>query len=365
MARICSLTITPVNIPLSVPFGIAGGAQAVAANVIVELTLDDGTRGLGEAAPFPAVDGETQSIAVAALRRAEPLLMDVGADRVRLIASRLAEALPESPSARCALETALLDALARRAGLSLWHWFGGFEPSLQTDITIVTGDVDAAASAARRAVADGFHTLKIKLGGVPHDVDRDRLRAVAAAAPNAQLLLDANQALDADAACALLDELGNSRERVVLYEQPVPAADHDGLRWVRERGRVPVAADESARSAADVHRLAVARAADVINVKITKTGVVEALDMIAAARAAGLGLMMGGMVESALCMTTSACLAAGQGGFSHVDLDTFLFLKDSPLTGGLARKGDVLSVDAIARGHGVDWAARPKSAESG
>jgi L-Ala-D/L-Glu epimerase len=118
---------------------------------------------------------------------------------------------------------------------------------------------------------------------------------------------------------------------------------------------VPIAADESARSAADVLRLAREGAAHVINIKLMKAGVTEALRMIAIAQAAGLGLMIGGMVESILAMTFSAHLAAGIGGFSFVDLDTPLFVAEHPFAGGFAQSGGALTL-GDAPGHGVDLA---------
>ncbi|MBM4363548.1 MAG: dipeptide epimerase, partial [Deltaproteobacteria bacterium] len=171
------------------------------------------------------------------------------------------------------------------------------------------------------------------------------------AAPRARLVLDGNGALTPEAAASLVLAVG--RERVSLLEQPTPAGDDDALRRAGELSLVPVAADESARSAADVVRLARTGAAQVVNVKITKTGFAEALDMIAAARAGGLGLMIGGMVETELAMSASACLAAGQGGFAFVDLDTPLFMKSRPLSGGFTQRGPHLDLAGIALGHGV------------
>ena len=104
-----------------------------------------------------------------------------------------------------------------------------------------------------------------------------------------------------------------------------------------------------------------ARAADVVNVKITKSGVAEACDMCAAARAAGLGLMIGGMVETPLAMTVSACLAAGQGGFAFVDLDTPFFMKRLPTTGvwgGAGGRKPIIDVARIEAGHGVEISER-------
>ena len=353
MLAITQLRAEVFDVGLTTPFGIAGGAQETARNVLVTLELEDGTLGLGEAAPFPVVSGETQVQTLATLDSMRAVLVGQDARRWRRVAAQLAELAPLAPAARCAVETALLDALCRRAGLSLWSFFGGAEPSLTTDLTLVTGSVEEARVAAERAVEGGFSTLKVKIGAASAAADLARLEAVLAAAPRAKLILDANAALTPDDAVALLAALGRERGRVVLFEQPTPAGDLDGLRRVREQGRVPVAADESAKNARAVAVLARTRAADVVNIKLMKSGIAEALDMAAAARAAGLGLMIGGMVETELCMTTSACFAAGLGGFSFVDLDTPLFMAARPLSGGFEQHGARLSLTGIQAGHGV------------
>ena len=356
---IAKLEARPVDIELTEPFGIATGSQPLARNVFVELTLGDGTRGMGEAAPFPAVNGETREDALIAIERARPVLLGADARRWRALAGTLGEAVGGAPSARCALETALLDALARHGRISLWSMFGGAETELETDITIVTGTVSRAAEAARAAVTDGFRRLKVKVGGgdLAHDVAR--LVAILGAAPSAELILDANAALSSEEAIALTRALGTGARRIVLFEQPTVADDLDGLRAVWAETRIPVAADESAQRAADVVSIAAHRAAQVVNVKIMKSGVVEALDMAAVARAHGLGLMVGGMVESPLAMTVSACLAAGLGGFEHVDLDTPLFMADPPTQGGFRRFGPRLGLSHIELGHGVEVLGPP------
>lgn len=343
-----------LDIPLSEPFGIAGGAQVVARNVLVRVRLMDGSTGLGEAAPFPAVNGETQTQAHQAALTASAALRGADARRWRSIAADLKDRIPGTPSARAAIECAVLDALCRRAGYSLWHFFGGREPELVSDITIPTGSLEHASDSARRASAQGFTTLKVKVGGVHREHDVARLRAIVRAAPDVRLLLDANASLTSATAVDLIRSLDRDQARVVLFEQPTAALDLSGLAAVRQATGIAVAADESAQSARDVARLALAGACDVINIKIMKTGVVEALDMIATAHAHGLGLMIGGMVESKLAMSVSACLAAGIGGFHFVDLDTPLFMPESPLVGGFAQTGARLRVDAIGEGHGVE-----------
>jgi len=357
---IANITAEALDMELTEPFGIATGAQLVAANVLVTLTLSDGTVGLGEAAPFPAVNGETQSAVLSALAASSSSLTGLDARRFRPSIEFAEHALRGTPTALAAFESALFDALCRRANLSLWSYFGGAERELVSDITIPTGSAEHAGSAARRAVRDGFATLKIKVGGAPFDHDRARLNAIIEAAPSARLVLDANASLTAEAALELLEALGHAKGQVALFEQPTAKADLDGLRKVREHGGVPVAADESACSAADVLALIQAQAVDAINIKTMKCGLLEAMDMIAVARAAGLGLMIGGMVESKLSMTVSACLAAGLGGFSFVDLDTPWFLANAPFTGGWlegaaagAEQRATLRVDQITSGHGI------------
>jgi L-alanine-DL-glutamate epimerase-like enolase superfamily enzyme len=352
---ITALHAAPWNVELTEPFGIATGAQHVAANVLVAVTLADGTVGRGEAAPFPAVNGETQGDALDALARLGGVLLGEDAARLRHLSSLAREACAAAPSALAAIEIAALDAVTRRADLSLWSYFGGAEESLETDITIVTGPPEASRAAALRARGEGFRSLKVKVGGSSVDHDHARLAAILEAAPEARLVLDANAAFTEDEAVELVERVGP--ERIALFEQPVSHDDLDGMRGVRRRTRVLVAADESARSAKDVAALAIHRAADVVNVKITKCGLVEALDMIAAARAFELGLMIGGMVETELAMTVSGCLAAGQGGFDFVDLDTPFFMKRSGATGGMRSEGAPragrLTVSHIERGHGV------------
>ena len=357
MPRITDLTFSALDVALREPFGIATGAQHTARNVLVRLKLEDGSEGLGEAAPFPAVNGETQAAVLAALPEAKLAVTGLIAERYRVVAHALREVLQEVPSARAAVETALFDALCKSAGISLWSYFGGAEPSLVTDITVPTGDPLRAQQAAERAARDGFRTLKVKVGGGPLEIDVKRLALVHEAAPHAELVLDANGSLNADTAIELIERMGPARQQLVLFEQPTAAEDWDGLDAVGRNGHVPVAADESARSGGDVARLAAARVVSVVNIKITKSGIVEAWDMIATARAHGLGLMVGGMVETELAMSASACLAAGIGGFRFVDLDTPLFMAYRPLEGGFHQAGPHLRLNEIKLGHGVRYSA--------
>jgi L-alanine-DL-glutamate epimerase-like enolase superfamily enzyme len=348
-----TLSVERLDIPLHTPFGISGGAQDVARNLLVTLELADGTRGYGEAAPFPAFNGETQTSAAAAVERARPQIVGADARQWRTLARRLRETIGDAGSARCAVETAVLDALARHHQMPLYVFFGGATSSLDTDMTITTGTVEQAGTSALEILDRGISTIKVKIGAGDLALDLARIVAIHAVAPDSPLILDGNGGMAAEAALELMGALHVQNIRPVLLEQPVPGDDWPGMRQIAQWGGAPLAADETAASAAAVLRIAHERAAQVINIKLMKGGVAEALDIAAIARAAGLRLMIGGMVESILAMTMSAHFAAGQGGFEFVDLDTPMFMAENPFAGGFRQQGARLDLGHIAAGHGV------------
>lgn len=352
-STIRSLTAIRLDIPLHMPFGISGGAQDIARNMLVTVELADGTHGYGEAAPFQAYNGETQALAQAAIEAATSTVEGADVREWRRIAGALRSAIGPVGSAQCAIETAVLDALTRQAGMPLWAFFGGAGTSLETDMTVTTGTAAQAAADARAIVGRGIRTIKIKVGSGDLALDLARVQAIAEVAPKSPLILDGNAAFSAAAALDLVAQLRARQINLALFEQPVKKDDWAGLAEVAQHAGAPVAADETAASAAAVLRIAHARAAQVVNIKLMKCGIAEALDIAAICRAAGIGLMIGGNVESTLAMTMSACFAAGQGGFQFVDLDTPLFMAATPFVGGMVYESARLDLSGITAGHGV------------
>jgi L-Ala-D/L-Glu epimerase len=351
-SAIVTVRAEPLDITLVEPFAIATGAQPIAHNVLVTIVLADGTLGYGEAAPFPAVTGETQASTLAALDDLATVLHNGDARQWRRLAAAMRDRQPHAAAARCALETAILDALTRQAALPLWSFFGGQGTDLETDMTITAGSADHAARSAHAIVARGIRMIKLKIGGAP-DEDLARVEAVHAVAPTMPLILDGNCGYDASGALALLGELRHRHIRIALFEQPTARHDWEGIGRVTREGGVLVAADETVTTAADALRVAREGAAGCVNIKLMKAGIAEALDIAAICRAAGIQLMIGGMVESILAMTVSAHFAAGQGGFTFVDLDTPMFMAEQPFEGGFVQHGGLLSVASSGPGHGV------------
>lgn len=350
---IASVTASTLDLPLTEPFAIATGAPAAVANVLVRLTLADGTVGLGEAAPFAEVTGETQASSMRAIETACGWLVGRDARAYRPLSAELGEALGKEAAARCAVEMAIVDALTRHWHVPLWVFFGGHGSAIHTDMTITAGDNDHAERAAAAILARGISTIKIKVGALSATEDAARLEAVRRVAPAAPLIVDANGGYTPHEALEFLDRLAERSIRLELFEQPVAREDWAEFRRLTTTKGVALCADESARSAADVLDLVRDDAIEAVNIKPMKSGVLEAIAIWNIARAAGKRIMIGGMVESSLSMSFSVHLAAGLGGFSYADLDTPMFIEREPFTGGFRQRGSELSVAHVEAGHGV------------
>jgi L-Ala-D/L-Glu epimerase len=347
--------VTKLDIPLHTPFGISGGAHAMANNVLVSLTLDNGVTGYGEAAPLPPYNGETQADALKVLNHASTWIIGKDCLDWKNLASEFRSQGGNScGSAQCAFEMALLDALTKSDGIPLWKFFGGASTDLETDMTVTTGSPTEAKDAARDILARGINQIKIKVGGPKGtDYDLERLSAIRSVAPTSPLILDGNAGLSREAAKTLVEGLKKRAITPALLEQWLPKNDLEGMGELARYSGWLVAADESVCSKEDAQKIADLKAAQVINIKLMKAGIATALAIASVAKKEGLRLMIGGNVESILAMTVSACFAAGLGGFSFADLDTPLFLASNPFKGGFSLRGGAISVAHIKAGHGV------------
>ncbi|MCY4487869.1 MAG: dipeptide epimerase [Deltaproteobacteria bacterium] len=357
MPCITRIEARPLDVALKAPFTISGARLDAVSNVAVRLELAGGVSGWGEIPILPTVTPEDQATALAAARRAGAEWIGKEALRWRPLLGALSATLAGAPTVRAGLEMSLLDALARSHGMPLFEYFGGASVSVETDITIPICDPAQAEALASEYRARGFTTLKTKVGG---DVDGDieRVRAIRAGHPGCRLILDANEGYDAEQTLAVLCTLRRLGMEPALLEQPVPREDWEGQARVAREAGVPVAADESCRSAEDAARIARDGLAQVINIKLAKCGVAQALEIIAIARASGLGLMIGGMVETRLAMGFSVHLAAGTGAFQWIDLDTPLLLAEDPVRGGYTVNGPRYELGHISAGHGGELTAR-------
>lgn len=350
---ITRLRVFPLNVPLKEPFAIATGAKSSANNALVTLELAGGVIGCGEGAP-PADSAENSSAAaLSALRHAGNFLLGRDIRDLRSLLEEIDSNFPQRDgSARAALGMAAADAWARELKIPLRLLFGGAEERIFSDVTVTIVEPRRAQAAARGILRMGIRTIKIKVG---KDVAQDfeRVFAVASISRGLRLILDANQGYEPRQSLVLLDLLKKRGIRPALFEQPAAKDDWEGLKDVHRLGKIRVAADESVATRTEALKMARLKAAQVVNIKLMKSGLLEAWDIALICRAAGLGLMIGGMVESPLAMGCSAHFAAGLGGFEFVDLDTPLWFKRNPMRGMTLGHGGLYDLSRIRAGIGV------------
>jgi L-alanine-DL-glutamate epimerase-like enolase superfamily enzyme len=350
---ITSVQVEPLNIPFPEPFPIATGVMSAAQNVLITLTLDDGTIGYGECSPISLITGESQATALAAAGECARLLEGRDVAHWRALSKLIRSVFSGQKSVCAGIEMAMLDALTRSLHVPLYVFFGGANSFVETDISIAMVSPDHAYELAQDAVAHGLSRIKIKIGG---DVVEDvaRVEAIHRAAPDLGLTLDANQGYTPGNALRCLLELERRGIIPLMMEQPVHKDDFEGLRYVTQHTPIPVAADESATNSAEVMRLLAAGAVNVINIKLQKSGLVDSLTIAAICHATKTPLMIGAMAESRLGASASAHFAAGVGGFSYIDLDSPMHLLDDPFTGGYEQRGGVYDLSGIENGMGVE-----------
>jgi L-alanine-DL-glutamate epimerase-like enolase superfamily enzyme len=311
---------------LNQPFRIACGQHDQLENILFTIELKDGTKGYGEAAVATHITGETIEQTLKNLNSIALWLKGYAIEDYLDISSHLHERLVHNKSAVAAVETAIFDALTRYLKIPLWQLWCSNPKQLRTDITMVIADLEETKTKALEFKRQGFRAFKIKIGR-DMDLDFKRVQEVCRIAPRAQIILDANQGYSAKQTLKFLKDLSKFGITPDLIEQPVPKADWEGLKQVTRESKICVCADESASSLTDAIRIIKEKAAGAINVKLMKTGLVHSLEISRLAHAAGVKLMIGGMMESNLAMTASAHLAAALGYFDFVDLDTPFFIK--------------------------------------
>lgn len=319
------------SLALAEDFAIARGSRTTQEVVRVEIE-HDGTVGRGEAAPI-YYRGETVRSALAFLSEEAPGLVGDDPFALEEIGRAVWNGGAEA-AARAALDAALHDWIGKRLGIPLWRLLGLSRELPPSSYTIGIDSLEGTRDRARRARE--FRVLKVKVGGAE---DLERLSAVREESP-APLRVDANEGWTLESARELLPalvELG-----VELIEQPFPAEDHDSFRALRELSpRPPIVVDEGCHDLRDV--AAVAGYADAINVKLAKAGGVrEAVRMIHAARALGLRVMIGCMVESQLAVAPAAHIGSLA---DWLDLDGHLLLAGQPYVGLELSDGRVLPPD--------------------
>jgi len=331
--RITGMFIEPVNIKLDEPFHISLGVMTNINNALVTIVLENGIEGFGEAAPIIQINGENQETILGTLNSCKGFIVGQDINNYKSIAYTLKSSFWAQSAARCAIEMALLDAYTKALDIPLYRFLGGTENRIETDYTISIVPAEEAKKQATNLAAEGFRVIKTKVGTNLTD-DLDRVLAIRDGAPDCGILIDANQGYSPKTALRFINEVLKHDIHPVLFEQPVLKSDLAGMKFVRDNTEVLIGADESVFTAADAIEVVRTGCADVINIKLMKSCIIESLDIAAIARSANLKLMIGCMVETNLGLACAVHFTAGVGGFDFIDLDPSFDAVRCPVKGG-------------------------------
>jgi o-succinylbenzoate synthase len=334
--KIMDIKLGRLAIPLKKPFKTALRTVNSIDDVIVKIITDTGQIGYGEAAPTAVITGDTIGSITGAIESAiAKQLIGLEIANIEEIMERLDKCIIKNTSAKAAIDIAVYDLYGQLYQSALYKLWGGYRNKLRTDITISVNEPDQMAIDSQGAVRLGYDTLKVKVG-MDSLKDIERMKAIRKAIGyGIALRIDANQGWKPKEAVRVLRKIEDEGLDIELVEQPVIAHDLEGLKHVTDNVSIPVMADESMFSALDALKIMQLRAADLVNIKLMKTGGIHnALKICAMAEIYGVECMMGCMLEGKISVTAAVHLAAAKRIITKIDLDGPVLCSEDPIEGG-------------------------------
>ncbi len=352
--KITEIRFAMLRVPLKAPFKTALRTVETVEDIVVTVHTDTGLVGHGGAPATAVITGDTHGSIVEAIRRfIAPRLIGQEIANLNRITHLIQGALEKNTSAKAAVEIAVYDLWGQLYNAPLYRMLGGGDPVITTDITISVDTIEKMVADSMAAVDRGFETLKVKVGK-DIGVDLERIKAIyTAVAGRALLRLDANQGWTPKEAVYALQSLEAGGVRLELVEQPVRAQDLAGLKYVTERVHTPIMADESVFGPAEVIVLIRMRAADIINIKLMKTGgLSRAIQIADIAGIHGVECMIGCMLESSISVAAAVHLAVAKSSvITRVDLDGPSLCAYDPVEGGVIfNESEITVTDAPGLG---------------
>lgn len=334
--KITEVKLGKISVPLRVPFKTALRSVSSVEDVVVEIHTDTGAVGYGEAPPTGVITGDTTGAIIGAIQDhiAKSIIgrdVDDFEDVIQVVQS----CIVKNTSAKAAVDMALWDLYGQLYKIPVYKLMGGAKKGIVTDITISVNPPEEMARDAVDAINRGYDCLKVKVGANPA-LDVERLSAVRKAVGNDVCIrIDANQAWQPKEAVRILNQMQEQGLQIEFVEQPVPAHDFEGLKYVTERSYVPVLADESVFSPEDAVKIMQMGAADLVNIKLMKCGgLYNALKIVSAAEVYGVECMIGCMLEAKISVNAAVELACAKKIITKIDLDGPVLCKEDPIIGG-------------------------------
>ncbi len=339
--RIKKIELGEVQIPLVTPFKTALRTVDSVNDIVVRITADDGREGFGEAPATAVITGDTKGSIVTAIRDfIAPAITGMDIEDMDGIMSRMHKCIVKNTSAKAAVDMAVYDLYAKNLGRPLYKVLGGNQDTIETDITISVNDTEEMVRDSLRGIKQGFRILKVKVGKEGFK-DVERIAAIRqAVGKDIVIRVDANQGWQPKDAVRIIRAMEDKGLDIDLVEQPVNAHNFEGMKYVTSNVSTLILADESVFSPQDAIRLIQEGAADLINIKLMKTGgIYEALKICGIAESFGVECMTGCMLESKLAVSAASHLAAAKGVITRHDLDGPALCRTDPYEGGPVFEG--------------------------
>lgn len=334
--KITGIKIGRISVPLKTPFKTALRTVNSVEDVIVKIETDSGLAGYGEAPPTGIITGDTTGAIIGAINEhIKKLMIGREVENIEDIMKVLDKSMVKNTSAKAAIDIAIHDLYGQLYKAPLYKLLGGYRNKIKTDITISVNKLEEMVKDSIDAVSLGYDTLKIKVG-LDSNKDIDRIKAIREAIGyNVKLRIDANQGWSPKAAVYTLRKMEDEGLNIEFVEQPVIAHDIEGLKYVTDNISIPVLADESVFSPMDALKILQKRAADLINIKLMKTGGIHnALKICSACEVYGIQCMIGCMLEAKVSVTAAVHLACAKSIITKVDLDGPVLCSEDPIDGG-------------------------------
>ena len=350
-----NIEVSEILVPLVTPFKTALRTVEAVNDIVVKIVSDTGQTGYGEAAPTAVITGETkESIESAILNYIKPSIIGMEIDNLEGIMEKINSCILKNTSAKAAVDMAIYDLYAKKLNSPLYKILGGYRSEITTDITISVNEIDVMVKDSIKAVNEGFNILKIKVGK-EGEKDIQRIGEIRkAVGSNVSLRVDANQGWTSKQAVKIIRALEDKDLNIELVEQPVKYWDLEGMKYVTQNTYTKILADESIFSPQDAVRIIQERAADLINIKLMKTGgIYNALKICDIAEVCGVECMIGCMLESKISVSAAANLGAARKIITMVDLDGPALCKIDPISGGTIFCGGNIKM-SVESGMGFD-----------
>jgi len=354
--KITDIKFAKLKVPLTTPFKTALRTVADIEDVVVIIETDSGELGYGSAPATPVITGDTHKSIVAAINSTiKPIIVGEHIENINHIIHLVQSAIINNYSAKAAVEIAIYDLWGKLHQKPLYQLLGGGKPQLTTDITISVDNIEKMVADSMLAIDHGFDVLKIKIGkNINQDIER--VKTIYQEVNNRALIrLDANQGWTAKQTVYACHQLEKAGVKLELIEQPVKADDFAGMKYVTERVLTPIMADESAFSPKQVIELIQHHAADIINIKLMKTGgISNAIKIADIAKIYNVECMIGCMLEGSIGVAAASHLAVAKANvITKIDLDGPALGQYNPVIGGVCFENANITLGAGA-GLGIE-----------